>query len=119
MEPRLNIVTLAVSDLTKARKFYETGLGWKVSPESQGSVVFFQLGGVVLALYPRDLLAEDANVSPNGDGFRGVTLAHNVREKSDVTKILEDARAAGRRSSSPPGTHSGRSIPRPCPSSEL
>jgi catechol 2,3-dioxygenase-like lactoylglutathione lyase family enzyme len=95
MEPRLNVVTLAVSDLMKARKFYEVGLGWKVSPESQESIVFFQLGGVVLALYPRNLLAEDANVSPAGAGFQGVTLGHNVRERSDVTKILEDARAAG------------------------
>jgi catechol 2,3-dioxygenase-like lactoylglutathione lyase family enzyme len=95
MEPRLNVVTLAVSDLARARKFYESGFGWKVSLESQGDIVFFQLGGVVLALYSRDLLAADANVSPNGAGFRGVTLAHNVREKSDVAKILEDARAAG------------------------
>lgn len=95
MEPRLNVVTLAVSDLARARKFYELGFGWKVSLQSQGDIVFFQLGGVVLALYSRDLLAADANVSPNGAGFRGVTLAHNVREKSDVAKILEDARAAG------------------------
>ena len=112
MEPRLNVVTLSVSDLARARKFYETGLGWKVSPESQGDIVFFQLGGVVLALYSRDRLAADANVSPNGGGFRGVTLAHNVREKSDVAKILEDARAAGAKILKPAqdafwGGHSG------------
>ena len=95
VEPRLNIVTLGVSDLKKARKFYEKGLGWKASPASQGDIVFFQLGGVVLALYPRDTLAEDALADAAGSGFRGVTLAQNVREKGDVAEVLNTAKAAG------------------------
>ena len=60
IEPRLNIVTLGVADVAKARRFYETGLGWKASSASQGDIVFFQLGAMVLALYPREALAEDA-----------------------------------------------------------
>jgi uncharacterized protein len=95
MEPRINLVTLGVSDIKKAREFYEKGLGWKVSSASQNDVVFFQLGGMVLSLYPHHLLAEDATVDAAGSGFRGVTLAQNVREKSDVAEVLNIAEAAG------------------------
>jgi len=94
---RLNIVTLGVSDLAAARSFYEHGLGWKASPASQDGIAFFQLGGMVLALYPRDLLAEDAGLPAEGTGFSGVTLAQNVRNRAEVAKILEAARAAGGR----------------------
>ena len=95
MGAQLNIVTLGVSDIKKARKFYEKGLGWKASSASQGDIVFFQLGGVVLALYPHDLLADDATVNATGSGFRGITLAQNVREKREVAEVLKIAEAAG------------------------
>lgn len=97
VEPRLNIVTLGVTDLARARRFYEGGLGWKASAASQGDIVFFQLGGMVLALYPREMLADDANVPPSGSGFRGVTLAQNVRDKADVDASLRAAEEAGGR----------------------
>ena len=93
-EPRLSIVTLGVADLEKARKFYEL-LGWTASPASQGDIVFFQLGGMALALYPRDALAEDACVDVEGGGFRGITLAYNVRSKQEVAVLLNVAEAAG------------------------
>jgi len=95
VEARINIVTLGVSDLQRARKFYEEGLGWKASSASQDTIVFFQLGGIVLALYPRGLLADDATVLADGSGFRGITLAHNARAKEDVAGILKIAEAAG------------------------
>jgi uncharacterized protein len=94
MESRLNIVTLGVADLKKAREFYEA-LGWKASSASQGDIVFFQLGGMVLALYPRVTLAEDATVEAAGDGFKGFTLAQNVRTKAEVARVLETAKVAG------------------------
>ena len=94
VEPRLNIVTLGVADVEKARKFYE-GLGWKASSASQGDIVFFQLGAMVLALYPRGLLAEDAGVEAAGSGFPGITLAYNVRAKQEVAGFLDVAKAAG------------------------
>ncbi len=95
MEPRLNIITLAVADLEKARNFYEKGLGWKPSSASQETIIFFQLGGVILALYPYFALAEDAAVDPSGSGFKGFTLAHNVREKHEVSELLALAEKAG------------------------
>ncbi len=94
-EPRLNMVALGVADVEKARRFYETGLGWKASSASEGNIVFFQLGAAVLTLYPREALAEDACVEAAGGGFSGVTLAHNVRTKEEVAAILSVAQAAG------------------------
>ena len=52
IEPRLNIVTLGVADVAKARRFYETGLGWKASSASQGDIVFFQLGAMESGAVP-------------------------------------------------------------------
>jgi uncharacterized protein len=95
IEPRLSIVTLGVADLVRARRFYEEGLGWKASSASQGDVVFFQLGGMALALYPREALAGDACVDAKGSGFSGITLAHNVRAKAEVSAFLAVAEAAG------------------------
>lgn len=97
VKPRLSLVTLGVHDLARARAFYETGLGWPASAASQGDVVFFQLGGVALALFPRAALAADATVAPEGGGFSGVTLAHNVADKAEVDAVLRAAVGAGAR----------------------
>jgi catechol 2,3-dioxygenase-like lactoylglutathione lyase family enzyme len=97
MTPRLTVVTLGVSDLARARRFYCDGLGWRASSTSSEHIIFIDVGGVVLALYPRDQLAEDAELSPMGSGFGGITLAHNVASKADVDAALEAARRAGAR----------------------
>jgi catechol 2,3-dioxygenase-like lactoylglutathione lyase family enzyme len=96
MNSPVHLITLGVTDLARTRAFYETVFGWPVSAASQDDVVFFKSGGVVVALYPLDKLADDAAVSPRtGSGFGGITLAHNVREKADVAPLIEKARAAG------------------------
>lgn len=97
VEPRLSLVTLGVADLARARAFYETGLGWAASAASQGDVVFFALGGVALALFPRAALAADAGVAADGQGFAGTTLAHNARRREEVEAVLAQAVAAGGR----------------------
>lgn len=94
MEPRVSLITLGVADLARSRAFYEA-LGFRASSASQGDIVFFQAGAQALAIFPRAALAEDVGVDHAGDGFRGVTLAHNVRAKGDVAAVLEEARAAG------------------------
>ena len=95
MEPRLSIITLGVNNLVSARAFYEKGLGWHVSSASNENIVFIQLGGVVLALYSWEKLAEDSMISSQGSGFRGITLAHNVSTKEEVVRILALAEKAG------------------------
>src|SRR5688500_18599637 len=83
MEQRLSVVTLGVADLERSRRFYEDGLGWRRGND-HAEVVFFQAGGAVLALYSRHLLAEDAEVANDGQGFDGVTLAYCTRTKSEA-----------------------------------
>jgi catechol 2,3-dioxygenase-like lactoylglutathione lyase family enzyme len=112
LDSRINIVTLGVKDVKLSRRFYENGLGFKVSSASQDDIVFFHMNGSVLALYPRTTLAEDAQVPSEGNGFRGVTFAQNVNDKSEVAKILEQAERAGARIVKPAqdvfwGGHSG------------
>lgn len=96
MEPRLSFVTLGVSDVVRARAFYEA-LGFKASAASEGAVTFFDAGGVVLALFGREALAVDAGVPATGSGFSGVALAHNARCEAEVDAVLAEAVAAGAR----------------------
>lgn len=95
MEQRITMITLGVKDLATARAFYLMGLGWTEAKESQETVCFIKAGGVVLGLYQRDALAEDAKVDANGSGFRGVALAYNTRQKEDVDRVLQEAVDAG------------------------
>jgi len=95
MEARLNIITLGVRDLDKAIRFYRDGLGWPMSRISAGDFAIFKLStGTALALYPRKLLALDANVMDPG-GFGGITLAHNVATREEVDLVLSQAIKSG------------------------
>ena len=93
MEQRLSLVTLGVSDLGRARAFYEA-LGWTTRAAPDDDVVFFQAGGMVVALWGRDQLAQDSAVEDPG-GWGGVTLAHNVRSPEEVDAVLAEAERAG------------------------
>ena len=95
MEQRLSLVTLGVEDLARARTFYER-LGWSTRVEPGEDVVFFQAGGMIVALWGRDQLAEDSGVE-DGGGWGGVTLAHNVRSPTEVDAVIDEAREAGAR----------------------
>ncbi|MFT3731239.1 MAG: VOC family protein [Hyphomicrobium sp.] len=94
MQARISFVTLGVADVGKARKFYEA-LGFKASPASQDAVTFFDAGGVVLSLFGRAALAEDAEVLSGGEGFSGISLAHNVNSEAEVEQVLREAVNAG------------------------
>jgi catechol 2,3-dioxygenase-like lactoylglutathione lyase family enzyme len=95
VEQRLSLVTLGVADLERARAFYEA-LGWVTGAEPGADVVFFQAGGSIVALWGRAELAADSGVPEgSGDGFGGITLAHNVRSPAEVDAILDEARRAG------------------------
>jgi len=93
VEQRLSLVTLGVSDLGRARRFYEA-LGWQSGAAPDDDVVFFRAGGTVLALWGRAELAEDSGVE-DGGGWGGMTLAHNVRSPEEVDAVLADAERAG------------------------
>jgi uncharacterized protein len=93
MEQRLSLITLGVTDLARGRAFYE-GLGWTTRAEPSDVVVFFQAGGMVVALWDRARLADDSTVHDSG-GWGGVTLAYNTRADGEVDEVIEQARAAG------------------------
>jgi uncharacterized protein len=93
MDQRLSLITLGVTDLGRARAFYEA-LGWHTNAASEDDVVFFQAGCMVVALWSRERLAEDSAVDDNG-GWGGITLAYNTRSPADVDAVIEEARAAG------------------------
>ncbi len=92
MEPRVSLITLGVTDLERARRFYEA-LGW-VDESVEDSVVFFQCGGIVVGLWDRATLAKDSEVVDAG-GWGGITLAHNVRSPEEVDAVLTRVEDAG------------------------
>jgi uncharacterized protein len=92
--PRLTVVILGIQDLARACAFYEA-LGFHASSTSNESIVFTDAGGVVLALFRRKLLADDANIPSEGSGFGGVTLARNVGSKAEVDVALDAAKKVG------------------------
>jgi catechol 2,3-dioxygenase-like lactoylglutathione lyase family enzyme len=95
MNQHIHLITLGVSDFKKSYKFYAETMGWNPASASQGDTAFFQAGGVVLSIYPREKLAEDALISPEGHGFSGITLAYNARSESEVYDIINDLRSKG------------------------
>ncbi len=96
MEPRISIVTVGVVDLDRATAFYEA-MGLVAGMKVPGDVVFFPMGGLLLALWPRDKLAADAGVSAEGSGFRGTALAYNTRSEDEVAQVIDMAKSAGGR----------------------
>jgi predicted lactoylglutathione lyase len=93
MEQRLSLITLGISDLQRARKFYEA-LGWNTGAKQADDVVFFQTGCMVIGLWDRAKLAGDSMVT-DGGGWGGVTLAYNTRPTDEVDEVIEQARSAG------------------------
>jgi len=95
VEPRISLVTLGVQDLAKSVAFYRDVVGWSPSP-SPPDIAFFDLNGVILALYPqKELVAdfggeEDAGAVPSGSA-----LAHNARSRDEVDAIFEGLRERG------------------------
>ena len=91
---RIGIVTLGVEDLGRSAAFYEA-MGLKRSRASQATIHFYDMDGVVLALFPNDMLAEDAGVPGEGSGFRRQTLAWNVGDAATVEAAFARVLAAG------------------------
>lgn len=93
MEPRVSIITLGVDDLDRAVRFYEA-MGLERNEKITEGVAFFQMGGLILALWPREELARDAGIEVPGAGFPGVALAYNTRTEDEVGLVLARAEKA-------------------------
>ena len=103
MKPRITLVTLAVDDLERAVRFYRDGLGWNTdgivgTEYEHGAVAFFDLeGGLRLALWPRNSLAQDSGLKSGEKNPLEFSLAHNVSSKSEVDAVMAQAAVAGAR----------------------
>jgi uncharacterized protein len=107
MEPRLNVITLAVEDLERALRFYRDGLGFQSAgiigsqwtderTGADGATALFELdGGLLLSLYPRTELAKDAEIPFRGAQSGEFSLGQLVRSRTDVDEFLAKAEAAG------------------------
>ncbi len=91
----MNLITLGVNNLERALDFYEKGLGWVRSQESVGDLVLFPLGGITLALYPRQGLAEDATVENTPCGFSGITLSYCAKSIQEVDDVMKEVGQLG------------------------
>ena len=101
MEQRLTLITLGVSNLEQSAKFYLDGLGWKATEDSSDHIIFIQMNGFLLSLYPHNELAADATVNEDRSNFRGFTLAYNVSTPAEVDRVLDFAVQAGAKLTKP------------------
>lgn len=101
MSPEITVITLGVADAGKALDFYRDGLGFRIGAV-KGDITYLDTGGTWLCVYPREKLARYAGVSPEGEGFSGVTLSSNVESRQAVDDMLARAAAAGAEIVRPP-----------------
>ena len=99
MEQRINVVTLGVADVLRARAFYEA-LGWTLG-FTDGDIVHVPGWRQHRVTVGRETLSADSGVADSG-GWGGVTLGHVVRSETEVDQIFAQAQAAGCSVTRPP-----------------
>lgn len=90
MQPRLTILSLWVNNLEVSNHFYEHVFGWKKTDASNENISFFQLNGILLWLYWKQALAEDAWISHKWSWFKAFTIAYNVNSKQEVDELIQE-----------------------------
>jgi uncharacterized protein len=95
MEQRVTFITLGVSKLESSIDFYENKFGWTRSAMSNNDLILYEINGTHLALYSKEELAKDATVDPEGTGFSGIALAHNVWSEQEVDELIQTLRSRG------------------------
>ena len=101
MDPRLSLVTLGVADLDRAIAFYRDTVGWTPA-RVLDDVAFFDLGGLVLALWPHASLAGELGLAPQLGPYHGFALAHNVRSRAEVDALFATLAERGATIPKPP-----------------
>lgn len=95
MRQKLNLITLGVDNFEKSLNFYEKGLGWKKSDKSMDELALFPLGGITLALHPRNELADDTTLKYQPTEFSGLTISYNTTSEKEVDDILKQVAELG------------------------
>jgi uncharacterized protein len=107
MEQRLSMLMFAVDDLTRSRRFYEDGLGWRPWGTKRSRVSEkYMAGGVVITLIDRSYVAGEA-VLPKGSGSVGIVPVINVTQNQEVDRVAAEVVAAGGTVTSPPRLRDG------------
>ncbi|WP_244554583.1 VOC family protein [Pontibacter indicus] len=86
---------MGVRNLQRSREFYQQVFGWQPLESSTESIIFFQLNGIQLALFPQESLADDAGLEADGKGFKSFSLAHNVRSEQEVDELIAELESKG------------------------
>jgi catechol 2,3-dioxygenase-like lactoylglutathione lyase family enzyme len=96
MPVQVTTIMIGVRDLARSKQFYAEGLGCAID-QDHPNFVSLDLGGgsSSLALYEWEAAAQDAGVSSEGSGFRGVSFHFIVPSSGAVDEILDNAVAAG------------------------
>ncbi len=93
MEQRLSLVTLGAKDVQSLTQFYVDVFEWKLLPNSNEDISFFQLNGFQVGIFGRKALAEDAQISASGSGFKGFSLAYNLQSQAAVDELFEELKS--------------------------
>ncbi|WP_227378474.1 VOC family protein [Haladaptatus halobius] len=108
MKSHIRVITLGVADLKRSTQFYEDGLGLPLqgifgNDADESTVAFFDINDdMILALYPKDWLANDANVEPTERGGASFSIGQTVESKDEVDEVVEQAANAGAAVPEPP-----------------
>ena len=96
MALQVTAIMLGVEDLARSKRFYGEGMGCTIE-QDHPNFVSFNLGdgSSSLALYEREAAAQDAGVSSEGSGFRGVSFHYIVPSREAVEEVMGKAVAAG------------------------
>lgn len=95
MQQRISFITIGAKNLAALKQFYVEKFGWKPIDDNNGHIVFFNMNGFILALFPEGELAEDANVPQDGSGFKKFTLAINYASEKEVDAVFTNLRSKG------------------------
>lgn len=95
MRQKINLITLGVDNFKKSLDFYEKGLGWKKSDKSMDELALFPLGGITLALYPLQELANDTTLQYQKTDFAGLTLSYNAKSEKEVDEVMHKVEKYG------------------------
>jgi catechol 2,3-dioxygenase-like lactoylglutathione lyase family enzyme len=107
MKPRIQVITLGVSDLDKSLAFYRDGMGLPTegiigTEFEDGAVVFFNMNDdLILALYPKASLAKDAKLPMGPSSPTEFSIGHNVKSRQEVDALMRQAEKAGARITDP------------------